>query len=175
MRFEKLSYAILASCFFFQPAIAQGPSPLKIGFVDVNAVASRSPQYEASMKSLEQEFTARKKTIRDKEVALSQMQEKMQKEGRTMTAEALRKLEDQIVAQDRDVRWQKSVLEDDYKRQHNRMMDELEGEISKTIAALVKRDGYDLVLTQGVILPSERVNLTDDVLSELKNSAGKKK
>jgi outer membrane protein len=175
MRFEKLSFAVLASCFFFQPAIAQGPTPLKIGYVDVNAVASRSPQFEASMKSLEQEFTTRRKTIRDKEVALSQLQEKMQKEGRTMTAEALRKLEDQIVAQDREVRFQKSVLEDDYKRQHNRMMDELEDKISNTVAALVKKDGYDLILTQGVVLPSERVNLTDEVLAELKNSAGKKK
>jgi outer membrane protein len=176
MRFEKLSCAILASCFFFQPAIAQdSAAPLKIGYVDVNAVASGSPQFEASMKSLEQTFTARKKAIRDKELALAQLQERMQKEGRTMDSEALRKLEDQIISQDRDVRWQKSILEDDYKRQNNRMMAELENEISKTIAALVKKHGYDLVLTQGVILPSARVNLTDDVLAELKNSAGKKK
>jgi outer membrane protein len=175
MRFEKLSCAISILCFFAQPAVAQGPTPIKIGYVDVNAVVSKSPQFEAVVKSLEQEFTARRKSIRDKELALAQLQEKLQKEGRTMSTEAARKLEDQIVTQDREVRWQKSILEDDYKRQHNRMMAELESEISKTIAALVKKDGYDLVLTEGVVLPSERVNLTDDVLAELKNSAGKKK
>src|SRR5687768_354559 len=170
MRFEKLSCAILTLCFFSQLAIAQGPAPLKIGFVDVNAVASRSPQFEAAFKALDQEFTARRKSIRDKELAVAQLEEKMQKEGRTMSGEAARKLEDQIVSQGREVRWQKSVLEDDYKRAHNRMMDGLESEISKTISALVKKDGYDLILTQGVSWPSDRVNLTDDVLAELKNA-----
>src|SRR5687768_8729573 len=112
MKFEKLSCAILALCFFSQPATAQGPAPLKIGYVDFNIVVSRSPQFEVAMKALDQEFNARKKTIRDKEIAVSQLQEKLQKEARanTMTPEALRKLDDQIVTQDREVRWQKSIL-----------------------------------------------------------------
>jgi outer membrane protein len=175
MRFEKLSCAILASCFFFQPAIAQDSTPLKIGYVDINAVASKSPQLEEAFKRLEKDIIARRKEIRDKELSLGQMQERMQKESRTMDRAEQTKLEDQMVALDREIRWKKSVLDDDSKIQQNRVRANLEQEIEKTITAIVKQDGYDLILTEGVIAVSGRVNLTDRVLTELKNSAGKKK
>lgn len=176
MRFEKLCCVLLASSgFLFQPASAQDAGPLKIGYVDINTLVAKSPQWEAGNKRLEQEFAARKKAIREKELALGQLQERVQKEGRTMNTDELRKLEDQMVTQDRQIRWEKGTLEDDYKRQHGRMMADLEKEISKTIGAFIKQEGYDLILTEGVLLPSSRVNLTERVLTELKNSAAAKK
>src|SRR5688572_15864976 len=116
MKFEKLSYALLVSCcFFFHPAIAQDAGPLKIGFVDVQAVASKSPQLAEGNKRLEKEFTTKKEELKGMEASYLQLRERLQKEGLTMNNDELRKLEEQILAQERKIRWNQGIIDEDYK------------------------------------------------------------
>lgn len=177
MRFKKLSCALLAaSCFLFQQAIAQdAAAPLKIGFVDIQAVASKSPQLAEGNKRLEKEFTARKESLKGMEAAYLQLREKLQKEGLTMNNDELRKLEEQILAQERKIRWEQGIMDEDFKIRRNQIAAEVRQEIFKTIAVLSKQEGYDLILTDGVLMSSPRVNLTERVLNDLKNVPAKKK
>jgi outer membrane protein len=174
MSFERLSRAlvVISCCLLFHPANAQDAAPLKIGYVDFQAVASKSPRIAEESNRLEKEFGARKKAIRDKELALAQLKERFQKESRTMKKEDLRKLEDQILQQEREVRWQSSIFEDDYKRQYNQLVGEFEQEVLKAIVAIAKQENYDLILKDGVLISSPRVNLTERVLTELAGTAG---
>lgn len=176
MKFAKLSRAFLVSfCFLMQPAIAQDAGALKIGYVDVQGVAAKSPQLAEGNKRLEKEFTARKEELKGMEASYLQLREKLQKEGLTMSNEEVRKLEEQILAQERKIRWNQGILDEDFKIRRNQVMGQLQQDIFKTITAIAQQEKYDLVLTDGVLLSSSRVNLTERVLTELKNSAGKKK
>jgi outer membrane protein len=103
------------------------------------------------------------------------LREKLQKEGLTMSNEEVRKLEEQILAQERKIRWNQSILDEDFKIRRNQVMGQLQQDIFKTITTIAQQEKYDLVLTDGVLISSSRVNLTERVLTELKNSAGKKK
>lgn len=177
MRFEKLSCLLFVSCcLLFQPAMAQDAgAPLKIGFVDTQAVASKSPQLAEGNKRLEKEFTARKEALKGMEAAYLQLREKLQKEGLTMSNDELRKLEEQILAQERKIRWEQGILDEDFKIRRNQIGAEVRQDIFKTIALLAKQEGYDLILTDGVLMSSPRVNLTERVLNELKNATPAKK
>jgi outer membrane protein len=173
MKFEQLSRVLLvACCCLLQPAFAQEAGPLKIGFVDVQAVASKSPQLADANKRLEKEFTARKEALKGMEASYMQLRDRQQKEGLTMNNDDQRKLEDQILAQERKIRWEQGIMDEDFKIKRNQVASDVRQDIFKTIATVAQKEGYDLILTDGVLLSSARVNLTERVLTELKNGAG---
>jgi outer membrane protein len=173
MRLKKLSCILFVSgCFLFQQAMAQeAAAPLKIGFVDVQVVASKSPQLAEGNKRIEKEFTARKEALKGMEAAYLQLREKLQKEGLTMSNDELRKLEEQILAQERKIRWEQGIMDEDFKIRRNQIASEVRQDIFRTIATLAKQENYDLILTDGVLMSSPRVNLTERVLNELKNDS----
>jgi outer membrane protein len=177
MKFERLIWTALAACFFSQPAIAQDAGPLKIGYVDIQAVAAKSPQFADGNKRLEKEFTARKEELKGMESAYIQLRDRMQKESLTMSNEESRKLEEQILAQERKIRWNQGNMEEDFKIRRNQITSDMHQEIVKAILVLAQQEKYDLILTDGVLMSSSRINLTERVLTDLKNksAAGKKK
>ncbi|HEX5055067.1 MAG TPA: OmpH family outer membrane protein [Gammaproteobacteria bacterium] len=176
MKFELLNRVLLAvCCCFFQTAFAQDAGPLKIGFVDVQAVASKSPQLAEGNKRLEKEFSARSDALKGMQASYMQLRDRLQKEGLTMNTDDQRKLEDQILGQERKIRWEQGIMDEDFKIRRNQVAADVRKDIFKTIATLAQKEGYDLILTDGVLMSSARVNLTERVLTELKNNAGEKK
>ncbi|HEY3487304.1 MAG TPA: OmpH family outer membrane protein [Gammaproteobacteria bacterium] len=169
------SALILAWCCFLPSAFAQDIGPLKVGYVDFQTVAMKSPQMEEAKKRLEKEFNARKEELKGMEAAYLQLRERLQKEGLTMSNEDLRKLEENILAQERKIRWNQSIMDEDFKIRRNQVMTQLQQDIVKTITTIAQQEKYDLILTDGVLMSSSRINLTDRILTELKNNMTKKK
>ncbi len=172
MRLERLIGAVLTACLFSQPAVAQDAGPLKIGYVDIQAVAAKSPQFADGNKRLEKEFTARKEELKGMESAYLQLRDRMQKEGLTLSNEELRKLDEQILAQERKIRWNQGIMDEDFKIRRNQITSDIQQEIVSTIRALAQQEKYDLIVTDGVLMSSSRVNLTERILTELKNKSG---
>jgi len=173
MKLQKLNYALFITCFFllWQQAVAQDSGALKIGFVDVQSVASKSPQLDEANKKLEKEFTARKEALKGMEASYMQLRDKQQKEGLTMNDEDQKKLDDQMLAQERKIRWEQSIMDEDLKIRRNQVLTDVRKDIFKAIALIAQKENYDLILTDGVLISSARVNLTERVLTDLKNSA----
>lgn len=141
---------------------------LKVGVVNAAAVMEQSPQKTRALARLEKEFSSRSKTIESKVKALRTKQEKLVKDGAIFSAEERKKKERALVAEQREIKRLQDEYGEDLSIRRNEELRKLEKEIAQTIVELAEKDGYDLVVFQGVIYASDKVDITEKVLSMLK-------
>jgi outer membrane protein len=157
-------------CMFSQQAMAQDTAALKVGYVNVQEVLAKAPQTETAKKALTKEFTKRQEELKGMETAYIQSREKLQRDGLTMSHESVKKLENDLIAQERKIRWNQSILDEDYKIRQKELTEKLQKDIFETIMKIAKDEKYDLVLTDGVLMASSRINLTNRIIEELKKT-----
>lgn len=141
---------------------------LKIGVVNAAAVLEQSPQKAQALARLEKEFSARSKSLEQKNKELVAKQEKFMKDRAILGESERQKKERDLVGEQRDLKRLQDEYSEDLSIRRNEELRKLEKEIAQTIVDLAKKESYDLVLYQGVIFASERTDLTAKVLEQLK-------
>lgn len=147
---------------------------LKIGYVNIQEVVSKAPQAATALQKAEKEFAARQEEIKAVVNEIQTLRDRLTKERITMSDDDRRKLEEDLLRKDRDYRWKTGILDEDAKIRQNQITNEIKILVYRAIVEIAKQDQYDLVLTDGVIFKSSRVDLTDEVLDVLRKSTGKK-
>lgn len=151
-------------CGVFASAQAQD---IKIGFVNPVKVMETAPQVEAANKRLEQEFAPKEQRIVEMQKELRQMEERLGKDEAIMSEKNLNDLRRDIMAKKRDLKRDQDEFREEYNFRRSEELDKLQKQIYKAIETLAKDMGYDLVVSDGVIVASERVDITDMVLKRL--------
>ena len=157
---------------FFAAAIIALPvhaADLKIGVVNAAAVLEQSPQKEKALARLEKEFLGRSQALEKKHKTLRANQAKLAKDGAILSAEARKKKERSILSDQRELKRLQDEYSEDLAIRRNEELRKLEKSIAQTIVDLAKKESYDLVVYQGVIFASDKVNMTKRVLELLKN------
>lgn len=165
--------AVLAAALLFGvtcPGFAQ-TGDLKIGYVNLQELMSKAPQATAAIKKAEKEFSMRHEELKGIATEIQAMRERLVKERITMSDDARKKLEGELLRKEREYRWEQSILDEDAKIRENQILNEIKGLVLKSILEIAKQDKYDLVLTDGVIFKSSRVDLTAKVLGDLEKNA----
>jgi outer membrane protein len=152
----------------FIAAPASYAADLKIGVVNAGVVLDKSPQKAAALARLEKEFSARSKSLEAKHKALRAAQEKLKKDGAILSADQRRDKERDLLSDQRELQRLQDEYSEDLSIRRNEELRKLEKDIAETIVDLAKKESYDLVLYQGVIFASDKVDLTDKVLEMLK-------
>ena len=142
---------------------------LKVGVVNAGAVLDQSPQKAAALARLEKEFSARSKALEAKHRAVNAAQEKLNKDGAVMSAEQRTAQERKLLSDQRDLQRLQDEYSEDLSIRRNEELRKLEQVIADTIVKLAKQDSYDVILYQGVIYASDKVDLTERVLQMLKS------
>lgn len=143
----------------------------KIGVVNAAVVLDKSPQKEKALARLEKEFLSRSKSLEKKHKALLSKQDKLLKDGAVMGATERQAAERKILTEQRELKRLQDEYSEDLSIRRNEELRKLEQEIAQTIVDLAKKESYDLVVYQGVIYASEKIDLTDKVLEVLKRKA----
>ena len=143
---------------------------IKIGVVNAAMVLDKSPQKTQALARLEKEFLSRSKSLEKKHKTLRAKQDKLIKDGAVMGATERQDAERKILSEQRDLKRLQDEYGEDLSIRRNEELRKLEQKIAKTIVDLAKKESYDLVVYQGVIYASERVDLTEKVLAILKKS-----
>jgi|TARA_B110000858_G_scaffold111638_1_gene127751 outer membrane protein len=142
---------------------------LKVGVVNAAAVMEQSPQKTRALARLEKEFSSRSKAIETKVKSLRVKQEKLVKDGAIFSAEERKSKERTLVSDQRDIKRLQDEYSEDLSIRRNEELRKLEKEIAKTITDIAKKEKYDLIVFQGVIYASEKVDITNKVLESLKS------
>ena len=142
---------------------------LKVGVVNAAAVMEQSPQKTRALARLEKEFSSRSKAIETKVKSLRTTQEKLIKDGAIFSAEERKLKERTLVSEQRDIKRLQDEYSEDLSIRRNEELRKLEKEIAKTITDIAKKEKYDLIVFQGVIYASEKVDITNKVLESLKS------
>jgi outer membrane protein len=161
----KLSWLLLALTVV---GTSVNAAELKIGVVNAGAVLDKSPQKTQALSRLEKEFSARGKSLEGKLKKLRVDQDKLAKDGAILGADEQQTNERKILSDQRELKRLQDEYSEDLSIRRNEELRKLEQKIAQTIVDLAKKESYDLVVYQGVIYASEKVDMTAKVLELLK-------
>lgn len=172
LRLASLIALALAAFTFATPAMAQ--EGIKIAVVDLDYIVTQSP----AGKALQQELMAFQEAVKSeldaKASAAQAIQQRMADGANSLSADKLaelqKELEDATIAMRR--------LRDDKQREGEKKQSEglqrIEAELEPVFNAVRDEGGYDIILNNVagvVVMTSERVNITQQVLDRL-NAGG---
>ncbi len=140
---------------------------LKIGFVNIPAVLEKAPQAEKAKKRLEQEFSPRDKQLVAQQKEIQNMDERMAKDAAVMGESARLNLEKDILNKKRDAKRAQQEFSEDFNVRRNEELGKLQRRIVEAIREIAKAQNFDLLLTDGVIYASDKIDVTSQVQQKL--------
>ncbi|MEM7763296.1 MAG: OmpH family outer membrane protein [Pseudomonadota bacterium] len=145
---------------------------LKIGVVNIQALLQAAPQTKTSMEALQEEFAPRERTVLAKQKELEELSEKAQRDLAVMGDAERRNMERDLREGQRELqRLQQEFVEDRNLRQ-NEELGKLQRLLLTEVDAFAKANGYDLILSDGVVFASGRVVVTSQILEQIQANAG---
>ena len=141
---------------------------LKLGFVNAAKILEEAPQADAARSKLEKEFSARNKKLLDTQRDLKAMEDKINKDAAVMSDTERAKTERNVNALRRDMKRDQDEAREDFNIRRNEEFSKLQKLVYEAIVALAKQESYDLIVADGAIYSSERIDITDKVMARLK-------
>jgi outer membrane protein len=163
-------------CFTAFPALTMAEGA-KIGFVNAIVLLDKAPQTKAAKEKVEREFKSRDNQLVNAQKELRQEEEKLKRDGSTMSSADRQKLEAKISRLKRELKRDLTDFREDFSIARNREMGKLQKRINEAIIKLAEQEKFDLIVGDSVIYASKRIDITEKVLKILrenfKNNAGK--
>lgn len=141
---------------------------LKIGFVNPALILDKAPQVDEANKRLEEEFAPREQEIVEIQEEIDELKSRVQKDAEIMSDDQLNKIRKKIISKTRDAKHKRDEFREDYNIRRSEELGKLQKRIYKAIESLAKEDEYDLIVSEGVIVASKRIDITEKVLRRLK-------
>jgi outer membrane protein len=164
-------YVGLAGVLMSVAAMAPAHAELKIGVVDYRQLMQESPQAKAVQDALRTEFAAKQRDLASQQAALKAKQEKLEKDGPTMTADQRTKAEKELRDGNRDWSQKANDFQEDLNTRQNEELSRLQGALIAEVRSFALSQKYDLVLADGVIFSSPALDVTTAVLASLQARA----
>lgn len=140
---------------------------LKVGYVNAVKVIEEAPQGEAALKKLEAEFGPRDKKLVAMQAKIKSLEDELEKNALLLKDADRRAKEHEIVVLKRDLRRATQEFREDYNLRRNEELSALQKVVYKAIVEIAKQENYDLILHEGTIYASKKVDLTDKILKKL--------
>ena len=141
---------------------------LKVGFVNVSKILEVAPQADVARKLIEEEFSPKDRHLIEQQKTLRRIEDQLIRDREVMTSSERVNLELQIRNMKRDIRRQQEEFREDLNIRRNQELGKLQRRVISTIRALAEAENYDLIISDGVLYASSRVNITEKVLTKLK-------
>jgi outer membrane protein len=141
---------------------------LKIGAVQVLKVLEQSPQYQAAGKALDKEFEPRSKTLIAEQKKIKDLEDKLSKDRAIMSEAEVSKTERDILNKRRDYKRSQDEFREDINFRRNEELAKIQKVIFEAVQKVSKDNGYDIVLSEGVVYASSKADMTQLVIDALK-------
>jgi outer membrane protein len=141
---------------------------LKIAVIDPNRVVEESPQYEEARQTLSAEVAEREADLIDQQESLDRLSEKLERDGALMSEEEMKRLQNDILTRKRRLRYAKAELQEDFALRQSELRTKLVKQVEEVVRQIAKEQDIDLIVSEGVVYFSERVDISADVVERLK-------
>jgi outer membrane protein len=140
-------------------------SDIKVGFVDIPFLIDEAPQSKQASARLEQEFAPRQQDIKTQKALLSELREKLEDEDLDLIERA--NIERELRKTERRVKRDEQEFREELNIQKNLEFKKVRVYVLDAIATFAKRYEYDLIISDGVLFANKKIDVTDEVLTEL--------
>jgi outer membrane protein len=143
---------------------------LKIGVVDYGRLVEESPQAKAALDSIRTEFTPRQRDLQNQQASLKAKEDKLQKDGATMTQDQRNNAEKDLRDGAREFQRKQSEIQDDFNARRNEEMSRLQKTLIEQVRQYAKAQNFDLVIADGVIYTTPTIDITPAILAQLQTA-----
>lgn len=157
---------VLIFLFWGGPGLAA--EDYKIAVVDPNRVVENSPQYEAARKSLQREVEERERNLRTQQEEIAELQRRLEREGDLMSQSEAQRLQNDIRSRTRKLKYAQDEFQEDLTLRQNELRTKLARQVQEVVVELAKELEIDLVLSEGLVYFSKRIDISDQVVERLK-------
>ena len=144
---------------------------LKIGVVDYGKLMEASPQAKTVVEAIRTEFTPRQRDLQNEQTALKTKEEKLQKDGATMTEDQRTRSEKELRDSYRELSRKQQEVQDDFNARRNEEMSRLQRMLIEEVRVYAKAQNFDLVIADGVIYSTPTLDITPAILTALTSHA----
>lgn len=140
---------------------------MKIGVIDLAQLLREAPQARNLRESLEADLEQRKRTLAREETAFTQKQESFDREAATLAPERREQAERELLLAQRELIRKRRQFEEELQARRMEGLREIDRSVTRVIRQLAEREKYDLILSEGVLYASPRMDITAKVIQEL--------
>lgn len=164
----KVLYQVLLAFLLVVSAGIVNAEDYKLGAVNALRVLEQSPQAERARGVIEKEFAPRDKQLVAKQKEIKALEDKLAKDGAIMSETERSNLEREIINKKRDLKREQDEFREDFNFRRNEEFAKIQKEIVEAIQQVAKANNYDVVLSEGVIYASSKVDISGLVIEYLK-------
>lgn len=158
-------FLLLVLCFMSGSLLAE---EYRIAFVNATQVFEESPQYKEARDRLQTEFSRREKELLSEQKQLKQLEEKLQRDGTVMSESEAKRLERDILNRSRKLKNSQTEFREDLNLRQNEEFKKLRQQVREVIQEVGKAEKIDLIVSDGVVYYSKKIDITDLVLEKLR-------
>ncbi len=158
----------LVACFTIGSIHKAVAEDYKIGAVNTIRILEQSPQVLAADALIKQEFSKRDRALVTEQKAVKAMEDRLAKDAAVMSESERKKLERDIINARRDLKRNQDEFREDVNFRSNEERAKIQKEVFDAIVEISKKNGYDLVLFDGVAFASPKVDISELVITYLK-------
>jgi outer membrane protein len=149
--------------------IAASPvqAEIKIGYVNYGQLIETAPQAKAIADAIRNEFTPRQRELQTQQQTLKTREEKLTKDGATMSEDQRARAEKELRDSYRDLQRKQSEVQDDFNARRNEELSRLQRTLIEEVRTYAKAQNFDLVVADGVIYANPTIDITPAILSVL--------
>jgi outer membrane protein len=157
--------AVMLIAFGLHAGVAR--AEMKVGVINTVQLMEEAPQAKAAQSKIESEFAPREKELVGLQREIRKLEDQLNRDGAVMSESERSKLERDILSQRRELKRSQDEFRDDLNIRRNEVLSKLQKQMYEATVALAKEQGYDVILGQGVVYNSNRVDITELVLKKL--------
>lgn len=166
----------IASCaLIVAAALAGAPAAqaqaLKIGFVNFGRLLEESPQAKAAQTALEAEFLPRQRDVAAQQKSLQEKNDKLQKEAAVMSEADRIRTEREVRDLELNVNRRFKELQEDLNLRRNEEVGKMQRALLQEVQAYARANGYQLIVSDGVLFAAEGIDITPQVVAAIKSKA----
>jgi outer membrane protein len=140
----------------------------RIAVVDPNRVVEQSPQYEAAGAALQREVEDRERILREQQDQIAALQGRLEREGALMSENEIQLLQNDIRSRTRKIKYARDEFQEDFALRQNELRTKLAAQVREVIVEVAKEEKIDLVVSEGIVYFSPRIDISEQVIERLK-------
>lgn len=140
----------------------------KIGVVNFSRLLQESPQGKAATDLLRKEAEAKQGELASLQSALKAKEDRLTKDGATMTADQRTRAEKELRDGSRDLQTKTTEFQDDFNARQNELSNRVQTELLTVVQNYAAAQKFDLVLAEGsIVFATNAMDITSAVLATL--------
>lgn len=163
--------AALALAAALAAAGAASAAELKIGYINFGRLLEESPQAKTAQQTLEGEFLPRQREVAAQQKSLEEKRDKLKREAAVMSEADRVRAEREVRDLELSVQRRFNELQEDLNLRRNEEIGRMQRALLAEVQNYARANGYQLVVSEGVLFAADVVDITPQVVAALKAKA----